>query len=94
VVFSVTPWRLELASGDEVTWQLADASQTMEIRKRQSAWPFNVNKFNGNQADPPSSRGMKAGQQGKTFRYLISVACQGGEGPRRVELDPDLYIRR
>jgi hypothetical protein len=94
VVFSVSPWRLELASGDEVVWQLADASQTIEIRKRQSGWPFDNNKYTGSQADPPTGKAMKGGQNGKTFRYAIAVNCQGGEGARRVELDPDLYIRR
>lgn len=94
VVFSVRPWRLELAEGDEVVWQLADATQTIEIRKRQSSWPFDDNKYTGTQADPATAKTMKGGQKGKTFRYSIAVNCQGGEGPRRVELDPDMYIKR
>ena len=94
VVFSVSPWHLELAAGDEVVWQLADATQNIEIRKRQSAWPFDDNKYTGTQADPPTGKAMKGGQNGKSFRYSIVVNCQGGEGARRVELDPDLYIKR
>jgi hypothetical protein len=93
VVFSVSPWHLELTEGDEVVWQLADATQTMEIVKRQSGWPFNDNRFRGNRTDPPTSRGMKGGQKGRTFRYAIAVTCQGSEGARRVELDPDMYIK-
>lgn len=94
VVFSVSPWRLELAEGDAVVWQLTDPAQTIEIRKRQSAWPFNSNRFTGTQADPPTGQAMKGGQRGKSFRYFIAVGCQGSEGPRRVELDPDMYIKR
>jgi hypothetical protein len=94
VVFSVSPWHLELAEGDEVTWRLADPAQTIEIRKRQSAWPFDRNRFSGTQADPPVGEAMKGGQRGKTFRYAIVVTCQGGEGARTVELDPDMYIKR
>ena len=94
VVFSVRPWHLELAEGDEVVWQLADATQTIEIRKRQSAWPFDDNKYTGTTASPPTGKAMKGGQKGKSFRYSIVVNCQGGEGARRVELDPDLYIKR
>jgi len=94
VSFVVRPWHLELDEGDEVTWQLANATQTIEIRKRQSAWPFNANKFTGTQADPPTARAMKPGQRGKSFRYSIAVTCQGAEGARTVELDPDMYIKR
>ncbi len=94
VSFSVSPWHLELDEGDEVVWRLADASQTIEIRKRQSAWPFSDNRYSGTQADPPTGRAMKGGQRGRTFRYLVAVTCQGGEGARTVELDPDMYIKR
>jgi hypothetical protein len=94
VDFKVRPWYLELNQGDQVDWLLADPQQSIEIRKASSAWPFQSNKFNGNRADPPTSRAMKGGQGGKHFRYAIAVTCQGPEGPRTVVLDPDMYIKR
>lgn len=93
VAITINPWSSALDEGDEIVWRLADANQTIDIRKKQSAWPFDNNKFNGNRADPPHGRGMKGGQKGKTFRYEIKVTCQAGGGPREVIIDPDMYIK-
>jgi len=69
------------------------AGQTIEVKKKQSAWPFSDNKFTGNRGDPPRGRGMKGGQKGKRFHYGIVVTCQGPSGPREVIIDPDMYVR-
>ena len=93
VVATVNPWSRSLDEGDAVVWLLVDPSQTIEIKKKQSAWPFSDNKFTGNRGDPPRGRGMKGGQKGKRFHYGIVVTCQGPSGPREVIIDPDMYVR-
>jgi len=94
VSFTVSPWRLELNEGEGAVWTLADATQTIEIQKKQRAWPFSDNKLAGSRADPPHGRAMKGGQKGKSFRYAIAVTCEGSAGAREIVIDPEMYVRR
>lgn len=99
VDITVTPWRAELAQGQDIDWALAEAASSDSFAidpKRPGApnWPFPATgRQTGTKASRVRYQNMKPNQRGRRYQYNITMWCQRPDGADTVVIDPDIVIR-
>ena len=95
VQVGVAPWRGELEPGDSITWTLVGDADSFEISNRtaRGKWPFTEGlPYRGNPGAPKRVSGMKPNPRGE-YRYAITLMCTADGQPRRVVIDPDMWVK-
>jgi hypothetical protein len=98
VTTTVNPWRAQVAQGQDIEWTLQGQAQSDSFAiqpKRSGAqnWPYtNPGRRKGTKADRAGYGNMRAGQQGRRFRYNITLWCVRGERIDTVVIDPDVVV--
>jgi hypothetical protein len=91
--WKVDPYHLEIAQGDEVTWDVVWAKCTskpgphIKVHPKTGLWPFDPQPGGVNQT---KSGTMKPNMEGASSKYDIRVHCPGMGKP--IVIDPDMDV--
>ncbi|MEO8577592.1 MAG: hypothetical protein ABI556_12860 [Gemmatimonadales bacterium] len=98
VQFSLTPWAVQIAQGDSVSWVLSPDAGVPEITitpKVPTKWPYDdAGPYKGNAAKGPKVKKMKNNVKvGDRYSYNVSGVCTRADGTTsNVVIDPDMII--